>query len=416
MWESKYANAGMDMKKLLLCFIGKIWIVLLAVLLGAVLGGGAYAVSRVVPESKREYQAMSKIYLDFAADETGEVYQAYNGYTWNDLMATDPILDVTMKYLPETYSREDVMGATKAEILSDLRLLTITVTTHDADSCNAILQATGQSLTDRGREAKEFRRIEVIRTTEAALVVADSRLVQAVLIGLVLGAAAALLGMLLYYVLDDRIMVAADLRQVTDVPFVGYGGAGGQLQEEYDVLGLTWTGLYGFSNTYGLALRQETADQYGLATYSDLAAASGELTFGGNPDYIELETGYPRLCEAYQMQFQDVKQMEIALKYEALKNGEVDVINAFTTDAQLAANNLVLLTDDGSFFERFDAGTIVRKDALEKYPKLQGVLEKLNGLISEDEMQQLNYEVEVNGKEDKEVARQFLVTKGLLSE
>ena len=189
-----------------------------------------------------------------------------------------------------------------------------------------------------------------------------------------------------------------------------------QLQEEYDALGLTWTGLYGFSNTYGLALRQETADQYGLATYSDLAAASGELTFGGNPDYIELETGYPRLCEAYQMQFQDVKQMEIALKYEALKNGEVDVINAFTTDAQLAANNLVLLTDDGSFFERFDAGTIVRKDALEKYPELQGVLEKLNGLISEDEMQQLNYEVEVNGKEDKEVARQFLVTKGLLAE
>ena len=59
-----------------------------------------------------------------------------------------------------------------------------------------------------------------------------------------------------------------------------------QLQEEYDALGLTWTGLYGFSNTYGLALRQETADQYGLATYSDLAAASGELTFGGNPDYI----------------------------------------------------------------------------------------------------------------------------------
>ena len=64
MWESKYANAGMDMKKLLLCFIGKIWIALLAVLLGAVLGGGAYAVSRVVPESKREYQAMSKISLD----------------------------------------------------------------------------------------------------------------------------------------------------------------------------------------------------------------------------------------------------------------------------------------------------------------------------------------------------------------
>ena len=188
-----------------------------------------------------------------------------------------------------------------------------------------------------------------------------------------------------------------------------------QLQEEYGEMGLTWTGLYGFSNTYGLAVREETAKQYGLSTYSDLAAASGELVFGGNPDYIELETGFPRLCAAYGMNFKDMAQMEIALKYEALKNGEVDVINAFTTDAQLAANNLVLLTDDNVFFETFDAGTVVIKDALEKYPKLQGVLEKLNGLISEAEMQQMNYEVEVDGKEDKEVAREFLEKKGLVN-
>lgn len=187
-----------------------------------------------------------------------------------------------------------------------------------------------------------------------------------------------------------------------------------QLLEEYDSMGLAWTGLYGFSNTYGLAVRQETADTYGISTYSDLAAASPELIFGGNPDYMELETGYARLCAAYDMQFKDTKQMEIALKYEALKNGEVDVINAFTTDAQLAANNLVLLTDDGSFFETFEAGTVVRKDALEKYPELAGVLEKLNGLISEEEMQQMNYEVEVGGREDKDVAREFLERKGLL--
>lgn len=187
-----------------------------------------------------------------------------------------------------------------------------------------------------------------------------------------------------------------------------------QLLAEYDALGLTWTGLYGFSNTYGLAVRQETAQQYGLSTYSDLAAASGELIFGGNPDYIELETGYSRLCEAYQMHFKDTKQMEIALKYEALKNGEVDVINAFTTDAQLAVGGLVLLTDDNVFFETFDAGTVVRKEALDKYPELKAVLEKLNGLITEEEMQRMNYEVEVNGKEDQEVARQFLKEKGLL--
>lgn len=187
-----------------------------------------------------------------------------------------------------------------------------------------------------------------------------------------------------------------------------------QLLADYDEMGLTWTGLYGFSNTYGLAVREDTAGEYQLETYSDLAAASGELIFGGNPDYIELETGYPRLCDAYHMAFLDTKQMDIALKYEALLNGEVDVINAFTTDAQLAANQLVLLQDDGGFFETFLAGTVVRKEALEKYPKLQETLELMNGLISEEEMQQMNYEVEVNGKEDAEVAREFLRGKGLI--
>ena len=234
MQEIKYADAGMDMKKLWLCFVGKIWLVFLAGAVGAVLGGMVYAVSHIVPESEREYRAVSKVYLDFATDETGEVYQAYNGYTWNDLMATDPILDVTMQYLPQDYTREEVITATTAEILSDLRLLTITVTTHDPDRCNAILQATEQSLAERGNTAKEFERIEAIETTEAELVVADSRMAQAVLIGLALAVILTLLAMMLYYVLDDRIMVANDLRQVTDVPFVGYIGAGERLGGEYD--------------------------------------------------------------------------------------------------------------------------------------------------------------------------------------
>ena len=234
MREIKYADAGMDMKKILLCFMGKIKLILLAAVAGAVLGGGIYAVSRVIPESEREYQAMAKIYLDFETDETGEVYQAYNGYTWNDLMATDPILDVTMQYLPEEYTREEVAAAVKAEILSDLRLLTITVTTHDADSCDRILQATGQSLVNRGNTAKEFKQIEVIQTTSAKLVVADARWKQALAGGAVLVTVLVLLGMLLYYILDDRIMVASDLRQVTDAAFIGYSGAGERLEKDYE--------------------------------------------------------------------------------------------------------------------------------------------------------------------------------------
>ncbi len=218
----KYADAGMDMKKWILWLMRKCWIVLAAAATGALLGGVVYTIARTVPESEREYQAFSKIYLDFATDGTGQVYQEYNGYTWNDLMATDPILDVTMSYLPEDYSKEEVMAATEATILSDLRLLTVTITTGHADRTDAILAATNRSLETYGASAKEFIQIRTIQTTQAKLLVADSRLVQAVLVGAAIALAAAFMGMLLYYVLDDRIFVASDVKQVTDVAFVGY--------------------------------------------------------------------------------------------------------------------------------------------------------------------------------------------------
>ncbi len=222
MKEIRYADAGMDMKKWILWLIRKSWVALAAALIGAALGGAIYAAARTVPESEREYQAVSKLYLDFAVDETGEVYQEYNGYTWNDLMVTDPILDETMSCLSEDYTREEVMAATEATILSDLRLLTVTITTNDRERSDRILAATDQALENYGDSAKEFVQIQTIQATEAQLMVADSRLAQAVGIGAAIGLAAALLGLLLYYVLDDRILVASDVRQATEVPFVGY--------------------------------------------------------------------------------------------------------------------------------------------------------------------------------------------------
>ena len=186
-----------------------------------------------------------------------------------------------------------------------------------------------------------------------------------------------------------------------------------ELQKGYDEKGLTWVGLYGFSNTYGLAMRKDVAEANGIKTYSDLAAKSGELVFGGNPDYLELPTGFTRLCEAYGMKFKDTKQIDIGLKYEALENGDVDVINAFTTDAKLSSEDLVVLEDDQKFFERYDAGTVARKDALEKYDGLREALEKMDGQITEAEMQKMNARVE-GGEEDAAVAKDFLTEKGLL--
>lgn len=233
MRELQYADAGMDMKKYMLCLIKKIPVVLAVTALGALLGALVYMMVRTVPESEREYQALSKIYLDFAADETGEVYQEYNGYTWNDLMVTDPILNLTMENLPGDYGREEVMAATEATILSDLRLLTVTITTHSAQRTDAILIATNQALETYGKQAKEFKQIQAIQTTQAKLVVADSRMVQAVLVGVLIGLALSLLVVNLYYVMDDRIMVASDVRKVTNMSFYGYPSAGDFFEKDY---------------------------------------------------------------------------------------------------------------------------------------------------------------------------------------
>lgn len=234
MGKESYANEGMDIKKYLLCLLGKLPFVLGTVIGGALLGAFVYTAVRTVPESQREYAAYAKVYLDFAADETGEVYQAYNGYTWNDLMAADPIMELTLQNLSTDYTREEAEAAIRAEILSDIRLLTITVTTNRAERTDAILGAAVQALETYGGQAKEFIEIHAIQETEAKLVVADSRMAQAVFVGAFLGLLISLLGFSLYYVMDDRIMVAGDVEKTTGVSFVGYVSGAETLGQDYE--------------------------------------------------------------------------------------------------------------------------------------------------------------------------------------
>lgn len=186
-----------------------------------------------------------------------------------------------------------------------------------------------------------------------------------------------------------------------------------EYQEKFD---MTWLGLYGFNNTYTVAVREETAQKYGLKTTSDLAAVAGELNFGGNPDYLERADGFPLLAEAYGLEFKSVSDIDIGLKYQALQNGDIDVTNAFTTDAQLGnpSAGLVTLEDDKHLQVNYFCSTVVRQDALESCPGLEDALMKMDGLLSDSEMAHLNYQVEVEGADEKEVARTFLTEKGIL--
>lgn len=179
---------------------------------------------------------------------------------------------------------------------------------------------------------------------------------------------------------------------------------------------MTWVGKYGFNNTFTVAVRGDVAEQYGLETTSDLAGAAGELTFGGNPDYLEREDGFPTLCKTYGLDFRNVVDIDIGLKYQALAGGDIDVTNAFTTDAQLANpdTDLVTLEDDKHLQVNYFCSTVVRRDALEKFPGLEEVLMQMDGILSDGEMAALNYQVEVEGRNERDAARDFLLQKGLL--
>ena len=188
-----------------------------------------------------------------------------------------------------------------------------------------------------------------------------------------------------------------------------------ELQKEYkEKYNLEYVNLYGFNNTYGLAVNKDIAEKYNLKTYSDLAAVSNNLIFGAEYDFFEREDGYKELQKVYNMDFKKKIDMDIGLKYQAMKDKKIDVMVIFTTDGQLAISDVVVLEDDKKMYPSYRAGTVVRSEILSEYPELKPVLEKLNNILDDKTMADLNYQVESEGKKPEDVAREYLQEKGLL--
>lgn len=188
-----------------------------------------------------------------------------------------------------------------------------------------------------------------------------------------------------------------------------------ELSEKYNnEYNLKWVGLYGFNNTYGLVIRKDIAEKYNIKTYSDLKNYAPELKFGAEYDFYEREDGYNELCKTYDLKFKSASDMDIGLKYKAINSKDIDVMNVFTTDGQLSNSDVVVLKDDKNFYQTYYCGTVARKDTLEKYPDLEEVLMKMENIINDNEMTKLNYEVETNKRDEREVAKEFLKSKELL--
>ena len=161
---------------------------------------------------------------------------------------------------------------------------------------------------------------------------------------------------------------------------------------------------------------QALADEYGLETISDLIPIADQLTFGAEQEFFTLEGSmkYDPFVKFYGLNFQDAVSVDMGLKYSAIENGSFDVAVVYSTDGLNKKVGLKVLEDDQSFFPDYNGVFLVRDDLLEKYPEVADILNQLAGKIPTEQMAELTYQVDVEGRTVDEVAREFLVSLGLL--
>lgn len=185
-------------------------------------------------------------------------------------------------------------------------------------------------------------------------------------------------------------------------------------KEFNDSYGVTWLKPLGFNNTYTLAVRKDTAEQYNLETFSDLAPISDKFIFGPTAEFVERPDGYPGLSTVYNFNFNNIRTLDAGLRYNAIDKNQVQVIDAFSTDGKLQELNLVILKDDKEYFPPYYAVPLINNETLEKFPELKTLLNDLEGVLSDEEMQRLNYEVDVEKQDTISVVENFLRENNLI--
>ncbi|AZU60899.1 osmoprotectant update ABC transporter permease/substrate-binding subunit OpuFB [Neobacillus mesonae] len=169
-----------------------------------------------------------------------------------------------------------------------------------------------------------------------------------------------------------------------------------------------------YNNTYALAASKELADQYKLETISDLKGIEDKVKAGFTLEFSDREDGYRGIQSLYNIQFLNLVTMEPKLRYAAVESGDINLVDAYSTDSELRQYGLKVLEDDKHLFPPYQGAPLLRKETVDRYPVIAKALNKLAGKITDDEMREMNYQVNVDGKSPKEVAEEYLKKEGLL--
>ena len=173
--------------------------------------------------------------------------------------------------------------------------------------------------------------------------------------------------------------------------------------------GIEWTEPLGFNNTFAIIVRKSDAEQFGLRTISDAAPRTSRWVAGFGYEFIEREDGYPGLVKTYNLRFpSEPRVMDLGLTYKAVAGHQVDLIAGNSTDGLIGALRLVVLEDDKHYFPPYDAVPLVREAVIAKHPEIREALRALGGKVSEEQMRLMNYAVDGEHKDVKQVVKEFL--------
>lgn len=170
-----------------------------------------------------------------------------------------------------------------------------------------------------------------------------------------------------------------------------------------------------YNNTYALAVPKQLAEKEHLKTISDLQKIQDNMKAGFTLEFADREDGYRGIQKLYDIKFANVKTMEPKLRYNAIKTGDINLVDAYSTDSELRQYNLFVLEDNKHLFPPYQGAPLLRHETVQKYPEVESALNKLSGKITDDQMRQMNYDVNVTGKSAEEVAKEFLKKQGLIN-
>jgi osmoprotectant transport system substrate-binding protein len=189
-----------------------------------------------------------------------------------------------------------------------------------------------------------------------------------------------------------------------------------RVKSEYEArLGLTLAPPFGFNDTFAMEIRGEDARRLNLKTLSQAAAFAPQWRAGFGYEFMERPDGYAGLAAAYGLHFAaPPRVMDLGLLAPALKSHQIDIAAGNATDGLIPALDLFVLEDDRHYFPPYEAVAVIRQQTQQLHPEVAEAIAELGGKISDQEMQQLNYALDGQHRDVKDVAHEFLRSKGLV--